>query len=212
MIRYISFDVDGTLVDDKFDNEIWWHEIPKLYAKQYKISIEKAKMVVYSEYYKSLYIEKVNLWTDIEYWFKRLGLKDWKKLIDNTRKYVSLYHDTIETLGYLSKKYNLIIISDANKKFLDIKLDCKNIRNYFDYVFTSSEDFGISQKNKEVFDKILKKLSIKSEEIVHIGDNNYLDYIVPSSLGIKSFYLKRSQEISKSDYIINSLTELKKKL
>src|SRR3989344_7391643 len=138
MIRYISFDVDGTLADDKFDNEIWWHEIPNLYAKQYKISIEKSKMVVYSEYYKSLYIEKVNLWTDIEYWFKRLGLKDWKKLIDNTRKYVSLYYDTIETLEYLNKKYNLIIISDANKKFLDIKLDCKNIRNYFDYIFTSS--------------------------------------------------------------------------
>ena len=33
MIKYISFDLDGTLIDEKIDSLFWDYEIPKLYAE-----------------------------------------------------------------------------------------------------------------------------------------------------------------------------------
>ncbi|MBI2148222.1 HAD family hydrolase [Candidatus Woesearchaeota archaeon] len=211
MIKYISFDLDGTLADETFDSLIWNEEIPKLFAKKNKVSLEEAKTRVYAEYYKALYIEKIRNWTDIYYWFKRFNFKDWKVLLQDMKKHVFLYSDTIESLQYLSKKYRLIIISNSEEKFLNIKLEAEGLKKYFDKIYSAPTNFNISKKNAGLFLEVLKKLKINKEEVIHIGDDHYLDYEVPSSVGIKSFHLVRSKNL-KQKHTIHSLLELKNKL
>src|SRR3989344_5768566 len=112
MIKYISFDLDGTLADNRFDLIIWDEEIPRLYAERNHISLEEAKTKVFAEYYKALYIEKVQQWKDVAYWFKRLDLDDsWEDIIKSASKNISLYTNAINVLEYLSKRYKLLIIS-----------------------------------------------------------------------------------------------------
>ena len=114
------------MVQDKFDNLIWWDEIPKLYAERNNLNIKDAKTIVYSEYYKALYIEKIPMWTDVLYWFNRLKLGDWEDLLKKMKKYIYIYKDAKEIIKYLNDKYSLIIVSDANKNFLNIKLEKGN--------------------------------------------------------------------------------------
>jgi len=208
MITHISFDLDGTLVDEKFDNIIWHEEIPKLFAEKNKIDIEDAKTKVYAEYYRGAFIEKVDCWTDISYWFQRLGLDGWDNLMVDMKKHILVYDDTLKVLEQLSrKKYKLIVMSNAEEKFLDMKLEAEGLKKHFSSVFSAQSTFGVRKKNKEVFTEVLERLGIGPENIIHVGNDRHLDLEVPSSVGIKSFLLDRIGKM-KGDNVIHSLDEL----
>jgi putative hydrolase of the HAD superfamily len=208
MIKYISFDLDGTLADASFDRFIWHEEIPKLYAAKHGMTIENAKLHVYADYYLALYIERVENWYDIAFWFNRLGLHGWRQLVNDMKKHVFVYDDAADALEYLSKKYELLVCSNNSKKFIEAKLDAEGLKKYFDFIFSAPDDFGLGKKNKLMFQKILDKLGAKPDEIVHIGDDHELDYEVPMSVGIKSYHLVRSR-VMKDKHVIHSLSELK---
>ena len=208
MIKYVSFDLDGTLADENFDNLVWNEEIPRLYAAKKRISLGEAKKTVYAEYYKSLYMKKVKRWTDVSYWFRIFGLRNWRKLLEDMKKHIFIYPDTVETLKYLSRKYKLVLVSSADKRFLEMKLKADGIGKYFTHVFSAPNTFGIPKKNKLMFERILGRLKIRPEEMVHIGNDHYIDYEVPSSLGIRSYHLVREKKV-KEKHAIHSLLELK---
>ena len=207
-IKYISFDLDDTLASENYDKTIWNKEIPKLYAKKHKISLEEAKTKVYAEYYQALYIEKIKTWTDIQYWFERFGLDDWKKLLEDMGENIFVFEDTIETLDFLSKDYKIIIVSNAEEKFLNIKIKAEGLSKYIIKTYSAPCDFQISKKNKKMFKNILEELEISEKEIIHIGDDKQLDYEIPRELGIRTFLIDRTKK-EKGENILHSLTELK---
>ncbi|UCF49588.1 MAG: HAD family hydrolase [Thermoplasmatales archaeon] len=208
MIKVVSFDLDGTLVKSTFADKVWLEGLPKLYSKEKNISIKQAKQYIYKLYEKVG--ESRKEWYDIDWWFKRFDLKQsWKNLLDNYKHYIKLYNDTIETLDKLTKKFKLIIISNAKKEFIEIQLGETNIKPYFDHVFSSLSDFNLVKKTPEVYIKVLNFLKLKSNEIIHIGDNLEFDYKCPQRIGIKSIYLDRNKT-KKADNIIFSLYELEK--
>ena len=57
-----------------------------------------------------------------------------------------------------------------------------------------------------MFTKMLRKLDATSDEIIHIGDDYHMDYLVPKSLGIKAYHIERLKR--KNKYSIKSLSEL----
>lgn len=113
MIKYISFDMDGTLLNEEFDKLIWNEEIPKLYAKKNNLDIETAKKEVYKDYFQDITKEKIENWTNIDFWFKRFELNNWKGLLKDLKDILCIYDDVEPILKYLSKKYKLIIITHA---------------------------------------------------------------------------------------------------
>jgi 5'-nucleotidase len=211
VIKCISFDLDGTLVSEEFDFIIWNVEIPKLYAREYQIDLETAKTKVFAEYYKALYIEKVKNWTDIDMWFRRLGLTDFQKLMADLKHTIHPYHDSIEVLEDLKSQYMLIIVSSAEKHFFDLKLEITGVREHFDHVFSAPTDFGIWKKDAATFRAILERLKLKPEEVVHVGNELQHDYTTPASLGIHAYLIDRDGK-SHGEHIIHSLRELKGKL
>jgi putative hydrolase of the HAD superfamily len=208
MIKVVSFDLDGTLVKSTFADKVWLEGLPNLYSNEKNISIKQAKQYIYNLYEKVG--ENRKEWYDIDWWFKRFDLKQsWKNLLDNYKHYIKLYNDTIETLDKLTKKFKLIIISNAKKEFIEIQLRETNIKPYFEHVFSSLSDFNFVKKTPDVYKKVLNFLNIKSNEIIHIGDNFEFDYKCPQRIGIKSIYLDR-KKTKKADNIIFSLNEIEK--
>ncbi|MBW2970466.1 HAD family hydrolase [Candidatus Woesearchaeota archaeon] len=210
MIKAISFDLDGTLASDSFDRAVWHEELPRLYAKKHNLTLEQAKEKVYSTYYVALDIEKEKRWTDISYWMDRLELGDWKPLVERLKNKVFVYDDVYDVLDELHKKYRLIIISNAEEKFLNIKLEAEKLKKYFDCIFSAPSHFGIARKNKAAFLEIIKKLKLKPEEIVHVGDDHELDYLVPSELSMHAFHLIRGSK--RKGKHISTLHELPEKI
>lgn len=209
MIKYISFDMDGTLIDEKYDHLFWNVEIPKAYAEKNNLSLEEAKNKVYSEYYSSLYIEKITNWTDYHYWLKRLEISE-EKVTKILLHEALQFKDAKEILEYLSKKYKLIIVTHGDPNLSKFKL--RDLKKYFSKIIHVMDDYNLP-KSKHVFELIIKDLKIAPEEIVHIGDTFNDDYLSPQAAGIKSYLLRRKvkkEELQENE--INSLLDLKKVL
>jgi putative hydrolase of the HAD superfamily len=210
MIKAISFDLDGCLSDDTFDEQIWRQEIPRIYAEEKKLSFEAAYKQV-TEEYSRLFRQKELRWRDIAFWFEHFKLKtDWRHVVDALKHKIFLYGDVVPVLKQLKGRYKLVVLSTANHNFLDLKLDTLKLRGYFDHVF-STEDFGEMKKSKEVFQNVLKKLSLNKEELVHIGDSISADYETPKTIGIKSFHLDRSGK-EHSEHACRTLYEFTEKV
>lgn len=209
-IKAISFDLDNCLINKRFDDLIWFNEIPKLYAKKERISFCRAHEFVTSEYAKMK--GKTEYWRDISYWLKRFGIKTpWEKVCAEAQKSIRLYPDVMPAIASLGKKYKIAVISHAERNFLDLKLKASGLFPLVDYSFSSRTELLSYHKEKDAFIRACKKMRIRPSEIVHIGDNEEYDYIEPMKAGIKSFIIDRS--IEKSDkHRIKDLRELERKL
>ncbi len=206
-IKVISFDLDGTLVDKNFDLVLWYEEVPRLYAQKHRISMNEARMITNREYEKPE--NKTHNWTSVKFWFNYFRLKDHEKLLDDMRKHLKIFDDAVPALKQLKKKYKLIVISQCNREYIELKLEVENLSSYFDAVYSTS-DFGKLNK-EDIFEEVLNKLNAAKDEIVHIGDNRKHDYERPTKLGIRSFLLDRTGE-EKGPHVINSLREIEGKL
>lgn len=206
MVKIISFDLDGTLATEDFDDVLWNTEIPMLYSRTHNVSLESAKKHVFSEYYKALYIEKVKDWTNLNYWSERLQL-DVSLIYEDMKKKVSVYEEVISVLEYLKEKYDLIVVTNASEEFMNIKLEIEDLKKYFTHTFSAPKISETEKKDVFTYKKIIDLLGITAEEIIHVGDNAFFDKQVPESIGIKSYLLDRQ---GLGD--IKSLEELKKLL
>ena len=149
-------------------------------------------------------------WFDIDWWFKKFELKEsWQNLLNNYRRFIQLYPETIKTLEKLNEKFELIIISNAKREFIEIQLKETNLNQFFKYVFSSISDFNKVKKTSDIYKIVLEKLGIQPNEIIHVGDNKLFDYDSPRKVGIKSFYLNRKKS-DKGNNVIFSLSELEK--
>jgi putative hydrolase of the HAD superfamily len=207
MLKVISFDLDGTLVKSTFADKVWLEGLPELYSREKNVPLNKAKNFIFGFYEKIG--ENKKEWYDIDWWFDKFKLNEsWQDLLDKYRNHIKLYSETIETLEILKNKYDLIIISNAKREFIDIQLKKTNLNIYFKYVFSSLSDFNLVKKTPDVYRQLLSLLKIKSDEIIHLGDNFEFDYISPKKIGISSYYLDRKKK-EKGNHVIHSLSELK---
>ncbi len=210
MVKIISFDMDGTLIDPEFTDWVWSHGIPTLYAKKEGIGFLEAKSMVEEEYRKVG--EGAIEWYDIKYWLNFFGLNpDWKALMEPYIDKIKVYSDVNHVLDRLKERNSLILTSNAGKEFIDIELRATGIGKYFDRIFSATSDFGQVKKTIHFYQTVCEILKVSPGEIVHVGDHYEFDYLVPRSLGIHAFYLDRSGK-QKGEFILSNLKELERKV
>ena len=210
MIKIISFDLDNTLVTSKFADLVWLEGLPKIYSIEKNVSFDEAKNILIKAY-DDVGEDKIE-WYDLQYWFNRYNLvSDWSKLLDKYRYAISLYPEIKEVLEVLSKKFELAIISNAKREFINTILNQTNIKPYFNHIFSSTSDFHEVKKTATFYKLILEKLGISNNEIIHVGDHEYFDVAIPISLNIVAYYLDRYNK-KNGDNIVHDLREFQIKV
>ncbi|MGD2250017.1 MAG: HAD family hydrolase [Candidatus Methanofastidiosia archaeon] len=201
MLKVISFDVDGTLVDSSFADKVWLEGVPALYAEQHTIDFETAKTIVKKAY--DCVGEDDIRWYQLDYWFNRFELQGVPhNLLYQYRNFVCVYEEVPHILEHF-KEYTLVIASNAHKDFLSFTLS--GIEQYFDYIFSATSDFKRVGKDKEFYQDICQILEVDPTEMAHVGDHYTFDYIIPLKIGINAFFLDRE-----GDKGIRTLTEFEK--
>ncbi|MBS3147444.1 HAD family hydrolase [Candidatus Woesearchaeota archaeon] len=199
MIKVISFDLDDTLSDSQFDELIWRTEIPKAYAKEKGMTFEQAYKEVTTEY-KNLWGKAAGNWRDASFWLTHFGLKTtWEDLLSMLHHEIKHFDDVVPVLEELSKKFKLVIISNAERKFIDAKLKLNHIGKFFVKTYSASSDFNLKKKEAQVFKKVCEDFNIAPNELVHIGDEEEYDVTAPKSIGAQAFLLCRKGD-KKSDF------------
>ena len=206
MIKVISFDFDGTITKTTFADLFWLEGLPKLYSEKYNVDLEEAKNFLFREYDK---IGKERLeWYDPDYWFNRFNINySWKKLMEDYSYAIEIYPDVIPTLERLKNSYDLIIISNARREFIEIQMEKLDIKRYFKRVFSTVSDFNMVKKEGEVYRKVCEQVGIDKSELIHVGDDYKFDFLAPRSIGIKAIYLDRKSGRN-GNFVISSLEYL----
>lgn len=118
----------------------------------------------------------------------------------------------MELLDYLrSNEYQMITLSN-DYCWNDEKMGDTGISEYFnDEIY--SYDVGFSKPKEEIYSYVEKKMGVKGEEILHIGDSINSDIKGPKKMGWKTVYINRDKtqldNIAEADYTVRTLYEIK---
>jgi len=88
----------------------------------------------------------------------------------------------------LAGKYSLGVISDAivsPGRVLRMILDHYGLKEFFG-VFTFSDEIGASKPEPIVFTETIRKLGVRPDQAVHIGDRGHNDIQGPHKIGMKA--------------------------
>lgn len=202
-IKYISFDLDETLVDSRdFIDEIWNEIVPKIYSKKHKIPLEKSKKIT-KKVYREIGRGEIEYFVP-NYWFKRFKIDaDWTTLAKKVHSKIKIYPDVKDILKKLSKSYKLIIVTHSIKDSTELKLKGVGIKKYFIKIFSVIDDFKVIKRDESIYLSVLKKLKIKSNELIHVGNDYKYDYLIPKKIGIRAILIDRSKTRKGEDIIHN---------
>jgi putative hydrolase of the HAD superfamily len=210
MTKFISFDMDGTLIDPEFTDWVWHYGIPSLYAEKMRLSLEAAKAYVLEEYRKVG--EKALEWYDIKYWFQFFRLEEsWRTLMKRFVEKIKVYPDVNPILERLYDRYPIVLTSNAGKEFIEIEMEATGLGRYFNRIFSATSDFRQVKKTSDFYQNICRILGAEPQEMVHVGDHHEFDYLIPQEIGIHAFYLDRSGR-NRGDCILGNLGELENHL
>ncbi len=204
--KLISFDLDNTLIDPTYTTFVWEIGIPQLYAKKYNISISKATRIVIGEYKR---IGDLSLeWYDITYWFKYFELPGrWENLLEEHRDKIRPFPEVKEVIENLVQYYNLIVISNAAREFVEVEIKDVGIENSFTRIFSATSDFQQVKKTPQFYKQICEIMKTEPSDTIHTGDHYEFDYLVPKSVGIKAYYLDRDGTKPKDSFTVKNLKE-----
>jgi HAD superfamily hydrolase (TIGR01549 family) len=210
MPRFISFDMDGTLIAPGYTDWVWGYGIPTLYAGKTGLPFEAARTFVEKEYRKVG--EGAIEWYDIKYWFNFFQLDEsWKTLMKGFVEKITVYPDVNHVLERLKSRFPLVLTTNAGTEFIDVEMEATGLRRYFGRIFSATSDFGEVKKTMHFYRRVCQILEADPHEIVHIGDHYEFDYLVPRELGIHAFYLDRTgQEMG--DFVLRDLGDLENRL
>jgi putative hydrolase of the HAD superfamily len=198
MIRFISLDMDGTLVNSRFVDMVWMEGMPRLYAEKHGLDFNEAKEYVMGEYMK-VGSDKLE-WYQLQYWIDKFQLTVSKdELLETYEDEIETYPEVKEILDRLSENYQLVVTSNAAREFIEIELD--GLGDYFREMFSATSDFKTVKKSPLVYGAICKELGARPFEVMHIGDHYSYDYEAPLEAGLDALFLDRKGMRSGSEVV-----------
>jgi putative hydrolase of the HAD superfamily len=188
MIRFISLDMDGTLVNSRFVDKVWMEGMPRFFAEKIGLDFPAAKEYVVGEYMK-IGSDRLE-WYDLKYWIDKFGLEIGKdELLETYEDEIETYPEVQEVLDLLAGNYELVVTSNAAREFIDIELD--GLSDYFSETFSATSDFREVKKSPLLYGAVCIHLDVKPIEVLHIGDHYNYDYESPLQAGLDALFLDR---------------------
>ena len=136
-IECLLIDMDGVILDNAYDNDFWQNQIPEVIADNKGIAFDDAKRLAIQIFN---YKKNTKDWYDVDYWSNMLDIDiEAQKRSEKSFSRISLYDGVIDTLSVLKNKTKTILITNAHRKTLNIKLEKYNLTPYFDEMVCAHE-------------------------------------------------------------------------
>lgn len=188
MIKCIVFDIGGVIVED-LSNPLLEY-LSKKHRKQF--GNLKAK---YRLYYYEYRIGKI---TEKEFWQKFIKSADIKETPASMKRYARRFFNkkvkgTLDIARELKKDYKLAILSNHTKEWVDYLNKKHKLKTLFNPIVISYDE-GCAKPEPKIYDALLKKLKLKSNECLFI-DNRESNDITADSLGFNNIIFKDAEQL-----------------
>jgi HAD superfamily hydrolase (TIGR01509 family) len=146
----VLLDMDGTLLDLRFDNYFWQEIVPKRYSEIHGIDLEKA----HRELVPRFESRKGTLeWYCLDFWSRELRI-DIARLKEEVDEYIQFLPDVPEFLiavRHAGKR--LVLVTNAHRDTLAVKIRRTGIGTFFDAMFTSHE-MGVPKEDPRFWERL----------------------------------------------------------
>ncbi len=174
MIKALLFDCDGTLVDS---------ETLSAGATDYAFR-RILKRPLTEEESKRLLGRPAN--KILEEWFQETGKEIFEEATNyfvETMNKVKPYDGIEDMLHFFSRKLRMAIVSSSSKEIVMRMLIATKLSSYFEFI-VGHEDTDKHKPNPEPILEAIKRLKIKHDECIYIGDQPY-DIMAAREAGVK---------------------------
>ena len=166
-VSAVFLDMDGTLLDLQFDNYFWHEFVPLKYSELHGLNLIQAKQLL-----KQRYRSKAGTleWYCTDYWSKNLQLNipELKREISHQIKIFPNVKEFLRMLIKINKR--VVMVTNAHRDSLDIKLQHLNLHSYFDNI-VSSHDFGCPKEEARFWNKLNQTEPHNNAETLFMDDN-----------------------------------------
>jgi putative hydrolase of the HAD superfamily len=197
-IECLLIDMDGVILDNAYDNDFWQNQIPEVIADSKGIAFDDAKRLAIQIFN---YKKNTKDWYDVDYWSNMLSIdiEDQKRSEKSFSK-ISLYDGVIDTLSVLKNKTKMILITNAHRKTLNIKLEKYNLTPYFDEMVCAHE-LNYVKEDIQLWYMLRSKYRLDYEKTLLVEDTiNNIN--VGLSAGISGAIYVGDEKFTASDKII----------
>ena len=216
VLKAVLFDLDNTLVDFmRFKRKCSEAAISAMVEAGLGLNEERATKKLF-EMYAKVGIENQNVFEEflksvmgkVDYRVLAAGIAAYRRV---KVSYLLPYPKVRGTLVRLKEKnLALGIVTDAPRLQAWLRLSEMNLSEFFDVV-VALEDTGKLKPSKLPFKQAIKKMKLKPEEILFVGDNPEKDIRGAKNVGMKTALAEYGQVVktkSKPDFVLRKPSDL----
>jgi putative hydrolase of the HAD superfamily len=176
-IDTVLLDMDGTLLDLRFDNWFWQELVPRLYAAEHDLSVPEAVLRLGPKFRET---RGTIQWYCIDHWSRELGL-DIAALKRTTFDYMGYLpgaEDFLVRLGAAGKRR--VLVTNAHPFTLAVKTERVGLGMHFDAIY-SSHTFGAPKESADFWPRL------QAAEPFALGRTLFVDDSLPVLRAAEAF-------------------------
>ena len=185
----VLLDMDGTVLDLRFDILFWRETVPRRYAELNGIGFQHAL-----EKLEPKYLEKQGTldWYCLDFWSAELGI-DLRQLKTEVEQYIEFLPGALDFLRWVGQTgKRIVLVTNAHQDSLSLKIKRTGLDRHFDALFTAHE-FGLPKEYPEFWNRFARREKFDPGRTVFVDDS------LPVLRAAKEFGIKQLFAISRPD-------------
>ncbi len=185
----VLLDMDGTVLDLRFDTLFWREIVPRRYAELNSIGFERALDKLEPKYAE---VRGTLDWYCLDFWSAELGinLEQLKTEVEHHIKYLPGALDFLCWLGRTGKR--VVLVTNAHQDSLNLKIKRTGLDRHFDALFTAHE-FGMPKEYPEFWGRFARQERFDPARTLFVDDS------LPVLRAARDFGIKQLFAISRPD-------------